>query len=170
MTAPVPASRRSPSTVSHDPENAYSSRCDSGPAAGIVQRAPGSKRRCQIATSASVFDAHEFGGGLGASALPRDPAITVMSTNASPSPLATTTVGVSWLHNIVKYGSTILSAAGRFNQIWKSSSGLGSSPDRSGNISQCTMPLPAVIHWVSPRPKRAVAPSESLWSQKPVRT
>ena len=48
-----------------------------------------------MATSASAFDAHELGGGLGASALSSDPAITVMSTNASPSPLATTTVGVS---------------------------------------------------------------------------
>jgi hypothetical protein len=79
-------------------------------------------------------------------------------------------VGVSWLHSIVKYGSTILSAAGRFSQIWNSSSGLGASWTSSGNISQWTMPLPAVIHCVSPRPKRAVAPSESLWSQNPVRT
>ena len=148
--------------VSQEPENAYNNRCDSAPAAGIVQRAPGSKRRCQIATSASAFAAHEFGGGLGASALSSEPAITVMSTSASSSPDGTTTVGVSWLHSIVKYGSTILSAAGRFNQIWNSSSGFGSSNDSNGNISQCTTPLPAVIHWVSPRPKRAVAPIESL--------
>ena len=71
---------------------------------------------------------------------------------------------------MVKYGSTILSAAGRFNQIWNNSSGFGPSWSSSGSISQCTMPRPAVIHCVSPRPNRAVAPSESLWSQNPVRT
>ena len=31
------------------------------------------------------------------------------------------------------------------------------------------MPRPAVIHWTSPWPKRAVAPSESEWSMKPRR-
>src|SRR6056297_2652643 len=108
IAAPLPASSRSPSMVSHEPENAYNKRCDSRPAAGMVQRAPGSNRRCQMAMSASAFEAHEFGGGLGASALSIDPAITVMSTSASPAPDGTTTVGVSWLHSIVKYGSTIL--------------------------------------------------------------
>ena len=59
---------------------------------------------------------------------------------------------------------------GRFSQIWNSSHGLGPSRSSSGNISQWTMPLPAVSHCTSPRPKRAVAPSESEWSMKPCRT
>ena len=71
--------------------------------------------------------------------------------------------------NMVKCGSTILSAAGKFIQIWNSSTVLPSVGDNSGNISQCTTPLPAVIHCTSPRPKRAVAPIESLWSMKPLR-
>ena len=77
---------------------------------------------------------------------------------------------MSWSHNIAKCGSTILSAAGRFIQIWNSSSGFGSSDSTSGNISACTMPLPAVIHCTSPRPYRAAAPSESEWSTRPRRT
>ena len=44
------------------------------------------------------------------------------------------------------------------------------SGGHSGNISQCWIPAPAVIHWVSPRPNRAVAPSESAWSMRPWRT
>ena len=63
--------------------------------------------------------------------------------------------------NIVKCGATIFEAAGRFSQIWNSSSGLGRSVFSSGNISECTTPLPAVSHCTSPRPKRAAAPSES---------
>jgi hypothetical protein len=32
------------------------------------------------------------------------------------------------------------------------------------------VPAPAVIHWQSPPPNRAAAPSESLWSIRPRRT
>ena len=69
-----------------------------------------------------------------------------------------TTRGVRSFQSIVKYGSTILSAAGRFSQIWKSSPVFGALRLTRGNISQCCTPWPAVIHWVSPCPKRAVAP------------
>jgi hypothetical protein len=72
--------------------------------------------------------------------------------------------------NIVKYGSTILLRAGRFSQIWNSSSGLAACWCSSGNISECTTPRPAVSHCTSPRPKRACAPSESEWSISPLRT
>ncbi len=65
---------------------------------------------------------------------------------------------------MVKYGSTILLWAGRLSQTWNSSVGLPASACTSGNISQWTTPLPAVIHWASPLPKRAVAPIESEWS------
>ena len=60
-------------------------------------------------------------------------------------------------HSMVKCGSTILFRAGRFSQIWKSSSGLGSVALSSGNISECWMP-PArrdPLH-IAP-PKRAAA-------------
>jgi hypothetical protein len=42
--------------------------------------------------------------------------------------------------SMVKWGATILSAPGRFSQIWKSSTGFGPLLSRSGNISECTMP------------------------------
>ena len=71
---------------------------------------------------------------------------------------------MSSLQSMVKCGSTILSSAGRFNQIWNSSQVLGPLRSSNGNISQWTIPPPAVSHWTSPRPKRAVAPSESEWS------
>ena len=81
---------------------------------------------------------------------------------------STTWRGRSSSHNIVKYGSTILSAAGQVQpDLEQLAAGSGSSRSSSGNISQCTMPLPAVSHCTSPRPKRAVAPSESEWSMKP---
>ena len=95
--------------------------------------------------------------------------MTVISV-VRPSSSVATWRGMSSSHNIVKYGSTILSAAGRLSQIWNSSHGFGPLRSSSGNISQCTMPLPAVSHCTSPRPKRAVAPSESEWSMKPWRT
>jgi hypothetical protein len=47
---------------------------------------------------------------------------------------------------------------------------LGSPFFTRGNISECTMPAPAVSHCTSPWPKRAVAPSESEWSMSPLRT
>ena len=62
-----------------------------------------------------------------------------------------------------------MSSAGRLIQIWNSSSGLGRSVLSIGNISECTTPSPAVIHWTSPGPKRAADPSESEWSMKPLR-
>ena len=55
-----------------------------------------------MATSASAFAAHEFGGGAGASALASDPAITVTSTIAPSAEGSAITVGVSWLQSIVK--------------------------------------------------------------------
>ena len=47
---------------------------------------------------------------------------------------------------------------------------VGPVASSSGNISECTMPAPAVSHCTSPRPKRAAAPSESEWSIRPLRT
>ncbi len=122
-----------------------------------------------MATSASARAAYESGGGGGGVAPPSDPAITVTSV-ARPSSSTSWTTGTSPLHSIVKYGSTSLSAAGRFSQIWNSSSGFGRSRSSSGNISAWTMPWPAVSHCTSPRPKRAAAPSESEWSMRPLRT
>jgi hypothetical protein len=71
------------------------------------------------------------------------------------------TRGTSPDHSIEKYGAAILLFAGRFSQIWNSSTGFGWLRAISGNISECTMPRPAVNHCTSPLPKRAVAPSES---------
>jgi hypothetical protein len=68
---------------------------------------------------------------------------------------------MSSAQSIVKCGSASLLRAGRFSQIWNSSSGFGPAVSSSGNISACTMPRPAVSHCTSPPPKRAVAPSES---------
>ena len=130
----------------------------------MVHDAPASRRSTQIATSASSRAAHEFGGGDAGLASPRLPATTVTL------PPSNSTTGMSLAHNIVKYGSTILSVDGRLSQIWNSSVGFGSTVSTSGNISLCTMPAPAVSHCVSPRPKRAVAPSESQWSISPLRT
>ena len=111
-----------------------------------------------MATSVSVRLAHERGGG-DAGVFPASvPAITVTSTPSA------STRGMSSSHSIEKWASTSLSSAGRFSQIWNSSVGLSSSAWTSGNISEWTMPPPAVSHWTSPRPKRAVAPSESEWS------
>jgi len=87
-----------------------------------------------------------------------------------PSPSVAVTRGISCDQNIVKCGSLILLRAGRFNQIWNSSNGLFLFSSSKGNISACTMPLPAVSHCASPRPNRAVAPNESEWSIRPLRT
>ena len=62
-------------------------------------------------------------------------------------------------HREVRLDQLVL--AGRFSQIWNSSSGFGPVRSSSGNISEWTMPAPAVSHCTSPSPKRAVAPSES---------
>src|SRR3954470_10654242 len=122
---------------------------------GIDHDPPASSRTIQIATSASSRAAHELGGGDGGLASPIAPATTVTL------PPGNSTTGMSLAHNMVKYGSTILSSAGRFSQIWNSSVGFGASDSTSGNISLCTIPAPAVSHWVSPRPNRAIAPNES---------
>ena len=84
---------------------------------------------------------------------------------------STTWRGRSSFHSIVKYGSTILSAAGQVEpDLEELARCSGCSRSSSGNISECTMPRPAVSHCTSPRPKRAVAPSESEWSTSPCRT
>ena len=102
---------------------------------------------CHSATSPSGRAAHDAGGGTGAACSPNLPATTV--TWPSPS---TGTLGIWLSQNIEKCGCTNLSLAGRLIQIWKSSSGFGPPTSSSGNISACTMPRPAVIHWTSPRP------------------
>ena len=111
-------------------------------------------------TWASGRAAHDRGGGDGGVAPARSPAVATMVV-ARPASSTTRRTGIVGRHSMVKWGSAILSAAARLSQIWNSSSGLGCSRSRSGNISQWTMPLPAVSHWTSPAPKRAVAPSES---------
>ena len=125
-------------------------------AGGSVHFAPGASEINQIATSASAFAAHESGGGAGAFEPSSSPATSVTST-----PSAGRYRGTSRSQNIVKYGAANFDFAGRFSQIWNSSSRFGFSVSSSGNISECTMPAPAVSHCTSPRPNRAVAPSES---------
>ncbi len=170
----------SPATLTLWPWKKYSLRRDAALAeGGSVQRAPGSMRSVQIATSASACAAQESGGGASGSAAStaplverwpsRRPAMTATSVTA-PSPLSKNRCGMSSAHSIVKCGSAILLRAGRFSQIWNSSSGLALPVSSSGNISECTMPLPAVSHCTSPPPKRAAAPSESEWSVRPLRT
>src|SRR4051795_2469375 len=107
---------------------------------GIVQDPPASSRTIQIASSASSRAAQEFGGGDGGLASPIAPATTVTL------PPGNSMTGMSLAHNIVKYGSTILSAAGRFSQIWNSSSGFGPSRASSGEISGGAMPPHAHTH------------------------
>jgi len=117
----------------------------------------------QIATCDDGSLAHECGGGGGGPLLTPStaPAFTVIVV-VRPAASLWVTTGIVSLHSMVKWGSTILCFFGRFIQIWKSSRGLSVVDDSSGNISQCTMPRPAVIHCTSPVEKRAVAPSESL--------
>ena len=143
---------------------------------GSVQRAPGSIRIVQIARSASGRDAHESGGGARGPPAPGAPSTgpirpAMLATSLfRPSASVAVKLGTSSAQNIVKCGSAILLRAGRFSQIWNSSSGFGAFGSSSGNISACTMPLPAVSHCTSPPPKRAAAPSESEWSISPLRT
>ncbi len=131
MRRALPRSRRRVAPrppSSHDPENAYSNRCDSS-CRGCRHRPSGAR------IEPEVPDRHVGLGlrrprvrwGSGRRGRASDPAITVMSTIAPSSVGSAITVGVSWLHSMVKYGSTILSAAGRFSQIWNSSSGFGPS-------------------------------------------
>ena len=139
-------------------------------AAGSVQRAPGSRCSVQMATSASGWDAQDSGGGLSGASAPGSAPATTVTVVRRPSASRCCRRGMRSFHSMVKCGSTILFRAGRFSQIWKSSSGLGSVALSSGNISECWMPLPAVTHCTSPPPKRAAAPSESAWSMSPLRT
>ncbi len=125
-----------------------------------MKRARGAMRIVQIATSLSLRAAQELGGGAGGRAPASMPAATVISVER-PSASRDVSFGTASRHSIVKCGSANLSARGRFSQIWNSSTGFGRSRSRSGNISEWTMPLPAVSHCTSPLPKRAVAPSES---------
>jgi hypothetical protein len=125
----------------------------------------------QIARSASGSEAHESGGGGGGStpAAASRPAMQATSV-LRPSSSCTVRRGIASDQSIVKCGAAILFFAGRLSQIWNSSSGFGAAGSSSGNISAWTMPLPAVSHCTSPPPKRAVAPSESEWSIRPLRT
>ena len=100
------------------------------------------------------------GGGDDAACPSSAPATTVISVRW-PSASVWRTRGVSPSHSMAKCGSANLSSAGRFTQIWKNSRGFGAPSSSRGNISEWTMPLPAVTHWVSPRPNRAAAPRES---------
>src|SRR5262245_45905899 len=116
-TSPVSVPTSAPSTARVSPSNTYSTRDAAALAAGSSQAAPGSRRRCQIATSASGRDAHELGGGGGGTASPSAPATTVISVVRPASSVARTR-GMSPSHSIVKYGSTSLSSAARLTQIW----------------------------------------------------
>ena len=153
------------------PTKKYSMRCVPSPcAAGRVHSAPGSMRSVQMATSPSGCEAQDSGGGARGSGAPGSAPATTVTVVARPAASLCTRRGMRSSHSMVKCGSTILFLAGRFSQIWNSSSGLGSVALSSGNISECTMPLPAVTHCTSPPPKRAAAPSESEWSIRPLRT
>ena len=92
-----------------------------GRAGGSVQLAPASSFSVQIARSASAREAHELGGGDGGVASPSLPATTRTSTPGA------SIRGMFGSHSIVKCGSTSLSRAGRFSQIWNSSTGFGSA-------------------------------------------
>src|SRR6266478_1688392 len=104
-------------------------------AGGSVKLASGLILIVHIATLASGRAAQECGGGAGARKSARWPATTITSV-VRPSELRTVYVGIWWSHSIPKWGSTNLAELGRFNQIWKSSSGLGFSRLSSGNISE----------------------------------
>ncbi len=79
--------------------------------------------------------------------------------------------GMSSCHNIVKYGSAILSTAGRFSQIWNSSSGFGlvRLEQREHLGVDDALPRGEPLH-VAARRSAPVAPSESEWSIWPRRT
>ena len=153
------------------PTKKYSMRCVALPAArGSVQRAPGASCSVQMATSASGLLAHDSGGGASGAPAPGSAPATTRTRVAWPSASTCSRRGMRSFQNMVKCGAAILLRAGRFSQTWNSSSGLGALAFSSGNISACWMPRPAVSHCTSPLPKRAAAPSESLWSISPRRT
>ncbi|ODQ96856.1 hypothetical protein BFG51_12190 [Dietzia alimentaria] len=129
---------------------------------------PGSSVTIQMARWFSGRAAQECGGGSSARTPSISPAIR-RNLAAAPSAPRTTT-GVFSDQNMSKCGSADLSSGARLSQIWNSSMVLGRSVSRSGNISECEIPEPAVSHWVSPWPKRAAAPRESAWSTTPSST
>ena len=102
-----------------------------------------------MARSASGRDAVGVGGWRQRLDAVDRPAMTVSSPRR-PASSTRDSRGMSSAHCIVKYGSTILSAAGRFSQIWNSSVVFGPVRSSRGNISQWTMPAPAVSHCTSP--------------------
>jgi len=89
-----------------------------GAAGGSVHVAPAAILMVQIATFVSARAAHERGGGAGtaASIAASCPATTVTSVGLPPASRAVCR-GIMWFQSIEKCASTILSAAGRFNQI-----------------------------------------------------
>ena len=115
------------------------------PAAAKVHRASGAILIVQIATFVSDRAAQDFGGGGGAFTSPMRPATTMISV-WRPASSCTSRRGTLSLHSIAKCGSTILFEPGRLSQIWNSSTGFGAFRLSSGNISEWTIPLPAVIH------------------------
>ena len=117
--------RRSPTRDARPRTRRACGPCRRRRAAAASSVAPGSDARCQIATSASGRDAHEFGGGGGRRRPASAPAMTVISVLRPVVVGGDVRAGCPRSHSIVKYGSTILSAAGRLSQIWNSSSGLG---------------------------------------------
>mmetsp|Transcript_6704 Transcript_6704/g.21159 ORF Transcript_6704/g.21159 Transcript_6704/m.21159 type:complete len:239 (+) Transcript_6704:745-1461(+) len=179
---PTCLSKTRPSTERLAPLKKKSLRRVAAPrrAAGSVYRAPARSAIVTIATSdASMSCAYDFGGGVGAPASasagkkPR-PAITAMRAvepGAPPVSVGSSRDGMSSDQSILKCGSTILSLRGRLSQIWKSSRRLGPARSSSGNISECEIPRPAVIHCASPpSPNRPDAPVLSQWSTMPWRT
>ena len=142
---------------------------------GSVQRAPGAMRSVQIATSASGCAAHESGGGgsgadrlgaIGRSARRCRPPRSC-GPAASVQRQARDVLGPE--HREVRRAPSCCAPAGSARS-GTAPADSAPSVSSSGNISECTMPLPAVSHCTSPPPKRAVAPSESEWSIRPLRT
>ena len=153
------------------PAKKYSMRRVPWPrAAGSTQRAPGARCSVQMATSALACAAQDSGGGASGAAAPGSPPATTVTVVRRPASSRCARRGMRSFQNMVKCGATIFWRAGRFSQIWKSSSGFGPPVRSKGNISECRMPRPAVTHCTSPPPKRAAAPSESAWSIRPLRT
>ena len=81
---------------------------------------PAAIATCQIAASASGREPTMPAAGVGGV---RPASVPAMTVTVVPRPASSmwSCCGMSSPQNIVKYGSTILSAAGRFIQIWNSS-------------------------------------------------
>src|SRR5258708_3239416 len=103
--------------ASEGPAKKNSVRAVRAPVAfGRTHEAPACILMHQMATSVSLRDAHDRGGGDGAR-LPASSPATTMTSVVLPASSAKVHRGTSPLHSIAKCGSTILSARGRFNQI-----------------------------------------------------